>query len=310
MSAPRRYRASSGPRFLESASLGYLDRGRSAVVLVRPTPGARTPVELGVRCVVPTLLTGLWRADDGSVFVADRDGFVRWSADPWDDARWQQQELDLVFHGVQGASSRHVWAWGQRPMDGASLVRRYDGRSWKAVGAPGFGIAAIAVGDQVWCAGEGGQLARFDGSGWTVLALADGVDLVALHAPPARSDLEGARPLRHPYETGAHGVVVAAADGRVLHVQVDASAERVRVVGQVPVRPFAVAVWRGAVWVGAGEQGLWQLTDGAARCVRDDRLCRSLDARDELVIGCDDVISGSPDGARFPATGRGFLDGA
>jgi hypothetical protein len=294
----RRYRQASGPSFLDSAALGYLDGGRSAVVLVRATPQAPTPVELGVRCLVPTLLTGLWRAPDGAVFTADRDGFVRWSADPWGDQGWQQQELDLVFHGVHGHTSRHVWAWGVRPHDGASLLRRFDGRTWKAVGAPGFAVAAMSVGAQVWCAGEGGQLARFDGSGWTVLQMADGADLVALHGPD-----------------DAPGVLVAAADGRIVHcgdpdpAAPGAGAPPVRVLGQLPVRPHAVAWWRGEVWVGAGEQGLWCLRDGEPTCVRADRRCRSIDARSELVLGCDDVISGSPDGVRFPATGRGFLDG-
>jgi len=283
---------------MEAAALGYLDDGRSGVVLVRETPGASTPVELGVRCIVPTLLTGLWRALDGSVFTADRDGFVRWSANPWGDDRWQQQELDLVFHGVQGQSARHVWAWGVRANDGASLLRRFDGRSWKAVGAPGFAVSAVSVATQVWCAGEGGHLARFDGSGWTVLQLADGVDLVALHGSDAGS-----------------GVVVAAADGRVFHVPDpgpsgdEGEAAPVQVLGQLPVRPFAVAAWGGTIWVGAGDEGLWRLDGGQPSCVRADRVCRSLDARAELVIGCDDVISGTRDGSRFPATGRSFLDG-
>ena len=287
----RRYRQASGRSFLDCAALGYLDGDRSAVVLVRETPGAPTPVELGVRCVVPTLLTGLWRADDGTVFTADGQGFVRWSSDPWCGDRWQQQELDLVFHGVAGEHERHVWAWGGRPSDGASLLRRFDGRAWKAVAAPGFRIAAMAVGRGVWCAGEGGHLARFDGTGWTVLQLGDGLDLVALHAGPG-------------------GLVAAAADGSILGVPDEDERDPVCLLGAAPVRPHAVAVWRGAVWVGGGDQGLWRLAGGEATCVRPDRHCRSLDARHELVIGCDEVISGSSDGARFPATGRGFLDGA
>ncbi len=286
----RRYREASGRSFLDCAALGYLDGDRSAVVLVKESPGSPMPVELGVRCVVPTLLTGLWRADDGTVFTADRHGFVRWNADPWRGDSWQQQELDLVFHGVVGENERHVWAFGVRSSDGASLLRRFDGREWKAVAAPGFGIAAMAVGRRVWCAGEGGHLARFDGTGWTLLQLADGLDLVALHAGPA-------------------GVVAAASDGSIRVVPDDDDSDQVRVLGTVPVRPHAVAIWAGAVWVGAGELGLWRLVDGRAACVRADRACRSLDARHDLLVGCDDVISGTSDGARFPATGRGFLDG-
>ena len=90
---------------MASASLGYLDADRSAVVLVRATPHAPNPVEMGVRGMVPTLLTGLWRADDGTVFTTDREGYVRWNPDPWTEPQWQQQELDLVLRGIHGRLS-------------------------------------------------------------------------------------------------------------------------------------------------------------------------------------------------------------
>jgi hypothetical protein len=280
-----RYRQASGPSFRDVAALGYLGPSQSAVVLVRPTPSDPSPLGFGVRCTVSTLMTGLWRAPDGTVFTVDRDGRARWAADPWDAEGWLQQELDLCFYGVTGVSSSHVWAWGDRPSDGASLVRRWDGRDWKPITAPGFSIGAASVGDAPWVAGEHGWVARFDGDRWTAVRIAGAVDIVAMHA------------------TGS-SVCVVDRDGRLYQGDVSGF----EAVGQVPVAPSAVASWRGALWVGAGSKGLWRVVDGVAECVRADRHCRSLDAREELVVGCDDVISGSPDGVRFPATGRGLLD--
>lgn len=283
----RRYRQASGPSFRECAALGYLSADRSAVVLVRPTPVGPTPLAFGVRCVVDTLMTGLWRAPDGTVFTVDRDGVVRWAADPWNVDGWLQQQLDLCFLGVTGAASgQEVWAWGVRGHDGASLLRRWDGREWRPIGAPGFGIAAACVGNAPWVAGEEGWVARFDGGGWTAVRVGE-IDIVAVHAVGDvlyAADADGQ--LWMGDETGFGGC------------------------GRVPARPLALAAWRGSLWVGAGGQGLFRVTEGDATCVRSDRHCRSLEARDELVIGCDAVISGSPDGERFPATGRGLLDGA
>jgi len=279
-----RYRCLSGSRFDDAAALAYVGPAESGVLLTRPGRPGGPPVELGLRLVRPTLLTGLWRSPAGRVWVVDRDGWVRWCDDPWPhDAPWGQLELDLAFRGVTGAGEE-AWAWGDRPSDGASLVRRYDGRKWKPVTAPGFAVRAMACGEHTWAVGHDGWVARYDVDRWTVLAAAPGRELVSACVVPG-------------------GVIVGAADGEVFQGGVDGF----RTVAKVGGPALALASWRGAVWVGCGPAGLFRCDGAVATLVRADRACRSLEAHEHLLIGCDEVLCSSPDGARFPAVGRGSL---
>jgi len=287
------YRCLSGPRFDDAAALGYLGPERSCVVLTAPGLPGGPPVRLGVRLVVDTLLTGLWRSPTGSVWVTDRDGWVRWSDDPWpDDARWAQQCLDLAFRGIvggevvtEGAVGEQVWAWGARPSDGASLVRRYAAEAWRPVTAPGFAVNAVAIGGAgVWLAGADGWLARYDTDRWTLISIGREVPLTALWVGDDTVLAGGAD--GNIYEGGVHGFTPVAG---------------------VPAPIQAVARWGGRLWAGAGAAGLFAGVRGPLAQVRADRAARSLEAHEQLVIGCDEVLCSTPDGLRFPATGRGFL---
>jgi hypothetical protein len=242
-------------------------------------------VQLGLRLVLDTLLTGLWRDDAGRVWVVDGSGVVRWCDDPWSpEAAWGQQELDLAFEGVVGGDDG-VWAWGVRASDGASLVRRYDGRAWKPMPSPGFRVRAMASGESTWAVGDDGWVARYDRDRWTVLVGASDQRLLC-------AMVEG------------DGLICGSAEGHVFAGGVDGLAS----VATVPGACHAVARWRGELWVGAGPGGLFRGVSGALQVARSDRPCRSLDARGEhLVVGCDDVLCSSPDGTRFPAVGRGAL---
>jgi len=287
------YRCLSGRRFDDAAAIGYLGPQRSCVVLTAPGPPGGPPVSLAARLVVPTLLTGLWRDPSGRVWVVDRDGVVRWCDDPWpDDARWAEQPLDLVFRGIVGGDEGVVWAWGRRRSDGASLVRRFVGGEWKPVTAPGFDVRAVAVGrgaegdEEVWLVGDAGWTARFDGDRWTVVNVGREVPLACACVTPA-------------------GVVVGGEDGNLYR----GGAHGFEPVAGVPAPALAVAWWRDRIWVGTGRSGLFAGARGPLASVRTDRQCRSLEAHDHLVIGCDEVFCSSPDGQRFPATARGFVHG-
>lgn len=275
-----RYRCLSGRRFDDAAALAYLDGNRSGVMLTRPGRAGGPPVDLALRLVGDALLTGLWRGPDGTVWVVDAEGRARWSADPFDaDAEWGVQELDATLRGITGGPDG-VFAWGTRPSDGAGLVRREQGRGWQALPTPGFVVQAMASGASgTWAVGEHGWVAGYRTDRWEVVGTVERA-LVSVAA------------------TG-EGFLAGTDDGRVIRGDLAGH----EVVGEVPGAAHAVAWWMGKVWVGAGSTGLWAGT-GGFDVVRADRACRSLEAHEALLIGCDAVLCSTEDGARFPAVGR------
>jgi hypothetical protein len=203
---------------------------------------------------------------------------------PWGNEpdRWELRELDAPLEGITGVSATCVLTWGIRQSDGVHVLRLFNGARWNPVGGPGFEIAAcdLSAPDRIWACGEGAG--RWNGEGWDVL---DEPGLVAIHAP--RDDR----------------VIVARKDGAIARVTPDGLA----ILGWVE-EAQAVAVFDEAIWIGAGENGLWRLAD-TLECVREDRPCHTLEVHEgSLLIGCTDLVSSTSDGARFPGGCRGALD--
>lgn len=274
-----RYRCASGPSLRDCAFLAD-DGAVTRVVAMRATPpGSPTPLEVAVR--LEGDLVDLWRSPGGRLFAVDTDG-VLWRSDgAWgtEAGRWAQQGLDLQPAGLVGAGEDLVVVWGARRSDGTALIRGFDGEAVRALPGPAFVPTALDLSAGLVAVGARGQLAAFDGQSWDERE-AGRADLLCVDA--------------------SEGLVVGAADGTVWVSDGDVLAPRFVLPG--PVR--AVARWRGAVWAGAGEHGLFR--DGVQ--VRADRRCTRLEAHDELLVGCDDVICSSPDGERFPAGGRGAVE--
>lgn len=280
-----RFLAASGISLYDAAFLGEADDGSWWIGLVKKAPPrSRLPLDIGFRLGTRVRLTGIWRDPDGGVWVSGENG-VRTNPTPWgpDADRWELRELDAPLDGITGVDARCVLAWGIRQSDGVHVLRLFNGARWNPVGGPGFSIAAcdLSAPDRIWACGGG--VGRWNGEGWDVL---EEPGLVALHAP---------------------------SDDRVMVVREDGAFARVtpdglQILGHVE-GACAIAIWQDAIWIGAGDNGLWRAGPDGLVCVREDRPCVGLEAHeDTLLVVCSDLVSSTDDGKRFPGGCRGSLD--
>lgn len=276
----------SGPSLFDGAFLGVAGGAHWVGVVRKSAAGSPMPLDIGIRLGTRIVLTDLWKAPDGTLWVVGEDGNVRVSGDPWgkDADHWEMRALDAPLFGITGVDPTCVLAHGIRQSDGAHVLRLFNGARWNPVGGPEIRIEAVdlTAPDRIWIAGDG--VARFDGVGWDVLETPPVLDL---HAP---SD---------------DAVVVVLEDGTFGRITPDGLLPLGRVEGGC-----AVAIWEGRIWIGAGDNGLWRAGGGDLVCVREDRHCVSLEVHGgSLMIGCNDLISSTTDGERFPGGCRGYLEG-
>lgn len=279
----------SGTGLDACAWLGRANGASWIGVVRRAPPGARMPLDIGVRLGTRVNLTGVWRGPDGSLWVVGDDGQVRRNTNPWgpEGEQWANQELDAPLTGIRGVDPRCVLVRGIRASDGAHVLRLFNGARWNPVASPEFALSAmdLSAADRIWVGGDG--VARWDGTGWEVLGIDRENPVVALHAP---SD---------------DRVLVALADGTFARV----TPAGLEPLGRVP-GACAIAVWRERIWIGAGTGGLWRAGGGELVCVRADRACVALEPHAEsLLIACQELIASTVDGVGFPGGCRGHLDG-
>jgi len=276
----------SGDSLFEAAFLGVAGGAHWVGVVRRAAAGSPMPLDIGIRLGTRTVLTDLWKAPDGTLWVVGEDGNVRVSGDPWGKHadQWEQRALDCPLYGINGVDRTCVLAHGIRESDGTHVLRLFNGARWNPLGGPEIAIETtdISAPDRIWIGGDG--VARWDGQGWEVLQTPPVLDL---HAPTDDQ------------------VVVVLEDGTFGRVTPSGFAA----LGQID-GACAIAVWRGRIWIGAGENGLWRAGGGETVCVREDRHCVSLEPHPTgLMIGCSDLVSSTADGERFPGGCRGYLDG-
>lgn len=280
------YLAASGPSLFDAAFLGKAGGAWWVGVVRRARQPSPMPLDIGVRLASKTPLTGLWRSPAGQLWVAGEEG-VRRNPDPWgkEPMEWTSITLDAPLTGITGVDDNLVLAAGIRPSDGLHVLRLWNGAKWNPASSPGFLIRdmEISAKDRIWVAGDG--LGRWDGTGWESLELPG---FVAITAPTDDK------------------VVAVHEDGRFGRVTPSGFEK----IGQVE-GANSVAIWRDRIWIGAGENGLWRAGGGELVCVREDRYCVGLEAHgtDGLMIACDDLVSSTADGERFPGGCRGTLDG-
>lgn len=280
----RRFLAASGSSLFDAAFLAVAGDAWWVGVVKRAPKGSKLPLDIGFRLGTKRTLTGIWRDPEGGLWVSGLDG-IRSNASPWgpDADRWERRELDAPLHGITGVDARCVLAWGIRESDGVHVLRLFNGARWNPVGSPGFALkdAHITAPDRIWVCGGG--VARWNGEGWDVLEQ-DG--FVSIHA--ASDDA-----VFVVHESGAFGRVTPA--GFETFGVVDGAR--------------CIAAFQDALWIGAGDEGLWRYAQGELSCVREDRFCVSLEAHEgSLLIGCDDIVASTEDGRRFPGGCRGILE--
>jgi hypothetical protein len=242
-------------------------------------------------------LTGIWRSMGGVTYLSDATlPGVHIYDDVMDQGRSPRDyELDMLPEGVWGLDEQNVFAWGTRK--GASgaheyPIYRWDGRDWHEMPRPGFAVTAMhgISPELIYAAGWQGGVARWDGRGWSTLPLPTGEVL---------TDVFVAGP-DEIYATGMNGSLLeGSASG--WHVITRTRDERL---------PFTcVAKWQGELYVGAGPLGLFR-RQGASNVldhIKPNICATSLDARVELVITCDNRVSGTDDGQNFRSSGTDLL---
>lgn len=225
-------------------------------------------------------LSGLWRAPDGEVFVADARGAVHHFRDGCaPGARWETHRLGGVVRGVWGTREDDVWAWSMVP--GGARLHRWDGAQWREVAAPGVVAAMHGVApDLVYAVGAEGLVAAWDGDRWRRVG--------------APTD----RPLSSVFVADAREMYAVGPGGDLLEGSVHGWIGRASFEGPLQ----SVAVWRGGVLVGAGAAGLMRLDGTELAPWKPAVEAEHFDARGALLVTTPGAVVETLDGRSYRGT--------
>jgi photosystem II stability/assembly factor-like uncharacterized protein len=155
------------------------DRGRSWAVAATPLPAGPSAGIFSIAFADATrgIIVG---GDYKQEAVADRNAAV--SSDG--GATWQL----VAAPGLSGFRSAAAWAPGAHPIHtllatgpSGSDLSRDDGRTWTALGGPGFHALAIGRDGVAWAVGENGRIGRLD----TARLMSAGPQTAAPAPPPS-----------------------------------------------------------------------------------------------------------------------------
>src|SRR5262249_54980192 len=235
-----------------------------------------------------TYLTDVWLSPGNRCFASG--AALLYNPDVMSPANeWQEQDVrsGMAFDGVWGLSDDCVFTWGAE-WEGAHHLFRFNGKKWREIPGPGFGIAAMhgIAPDCLVAVGKSGEAAVFRSKQWQVLPTPVNEYLTSVFMVSADeiyavgdggSVLEGS--------TSGWGKI---ADGPKLPTGAGASLR-------------AVAWWHDDLWIGGGVTGLWkrigktnQLKSVNARITAVD-----FDARKDLVMVERNRITSTADGVNF-----------
>ncbi len=241
-------------------------------------------------------LTGIWRSPAGVVYVTDATvRAVHRYDDIYDLARPPVDfPLETALEGVWGLDDRNVFAWGTRKNAKGDFewpVFRYDGQRWTTLPQPGFAVMSMhgIAPDFVYAAGFNGSVGRWDGSAWRRFSgpTAEVLNSVFVAGPDEM------------YACGGNGIVL------------EGSASGWGKIAEVPegMPAYAVAKFKGELYVGGGPLGLYRRvgSSGELALLKPNVQATHFDARDALVITCDEAIVGTADNTTFKGTGVKYL---
>lgn len=296
-----RYYGASGFAGSDCVVLGQrydVDRGfqpgesECVVCTVRPAEGgSRLDIHMGTT----GWYTAIWQSPERWVWVTDANGRISVTTDIFAEVdmatKWKEEMLDAALFGIWGVHDRAVFTWGERRQQG--VVYQWDGKQWIELAPPGFQVHAMhgIAPDQVWACGSGGSVARWDGGRWSPVQTRNDEDIVSIFA------------------AGADEIYACGNRGSIL----EGSAQGFARIGSIPDAVAgdvqAVAKWHGELWIGASRLGLWQRkgTTDQFECLKPNIDATHFDARQELVITCEEVIAGTADGAGFRGSAKNAL---
>jgi hypothetical protein len=221
--------------------------------------------------------TGLWRSPAGKVYVSCSFGHVLVNPDPEPRAApWREDPVPGTLTGIWGIDDECVFTWGVR--GGAPVLYRFEGRKWTELPVPGEISAMHGVAPDLVLAAEKGNLVScWDGSRWTKLAIPG--DSVPMDLLMVSKD----------------EMVAVTSDGRLLRGPLHGLVEVLNGAGPL----YAVAKWKGEVWVAAEAAGLLKLSGSMLVPVKPNIKATALDARGDLLVSSRTAVAGTTDGAAY-----------
>ena len=299
------YESASGPSIDDCAFLGlrydqdegfHPDESECWILCAKRATSGPQPYDFRYQGGTISWYTAIWRAPSGTVYISDMSGQLHTHPDLWaEDARehWGEHQLGVPLSGLWGIDDRCVLAWGGTSQRGFKVFG-WEGTRWTEMPSPRMDVRSMhgLAPDHVYAVGIGGRIARWDGSAWSDVASPTAEDLKSVFV--ASED--------EVYAVGAGGSVL---EGSSSGLDVIAVAP----LAQVGMPLYAVAKWKGQLWIGGGPQGLFRRvgTTGELELFKPKVKATSFDVREQLVIAGDTHVVGSADGEKFTGIGRDVL---
>lgn len=243
-------------------------------------------------------MTGIWRSPAGTVYATDADmGGLYVFQDIMDTNRPSDRvKLNGVTpEGVWGLSDDCVFVWGTR-MDADRKktypVFRFDGSAWNELAPlphPTNRIHGVSP-DVIYACGWHGMIAKWNGGGWQEFPA------------PTREIVTG-------IHVESHDELYAVTnDGQLL--EGSASGWDYSASNPLGATPFSsVAKFAGEVFVAANELGLMRRVSGggALEVFKPKVTGVHMEARESLIVTCDNIVAGTFDGQDFKGAAKNQL---
>jgi len=246
----------------------------------------RTATDFLIRYGGAGWYTGCYYSPQRTAWVTESHGTVlRFPDLPARIDRVEEHNLQGLLGGIWGLGDDFVVTWGERENRG--VMYRWDGARWSEIPAPGPHVLAVhgTAPDLLVAAGAGGLLSHWNGECWQRVPSPTTTPLAAVFVESGEEI----------YAVGTAGVLLQGS----IHGVAESSPG--------PGAMFGVVKWRDAVWIGAGEHGLFRRDRNELVCAKPNIAAEALDAREDLIISTPTLIAWTGDGEAYKAFGRNTL---
>lgn len=219
--------------------------------------------------------TDLWRSEAGNLYVSDADGCIhRFDGSAWSVTQVSKQVLVSVW----GLSDTEIYTAGHE-----GVVYRWDGHAWSAISQQ-LGDVVFTVrgssGRDLYACGENALFRHFDGTEWAPIEL------------PTNQGLTGLLVL------ASNDVLVCGAGGVLFR----GSGQDWTDLSQSGLDLYAMAQYRGEIYLAAGGDGLFRLEGDEAVNVKDTFMPYTVTANATYLAAAGDTLAVRFDGTTWKAT--------
>lgn len=142
----------------------------------------QSPGALWIRGIWGSASNDVWLVAGSTPFAQPTGEILHWDGKSLTRALSTPEPLQAVW----GSSAKDVWAVGAAPAredaPARSVLRHFDGAAWSEV-TSFAGVELVALWGtgprDAWCAGPGGQAARYDGATWSTVPVGSRLDFAA-----------------------------------------------------------------------------------------------------------------------------------